>query len=252
MSELLAIQDLRAGYGRVEVLHGVSLSVGRGEAVTVLGANGAGKSTLLKAVVGLADVHRGSVLFDSGAGLVDVTRNPPESLVRRGVALVPEGRMLFGSMSVAENLEVGSYPLKSRPGAPDADQLFEEVLELFPVLRERMRQTASTLSGGEQQMLAIGRALMSAPDLLLLDEPSLGLAPKVIRGIFEVFHRLREKGLTVLLIEQDAKLALDFADRGYVMQTGRMVLTGSADDLLDNDDVRAIYLGSWKETERVQ
>lgn len=246
MSTVLETRSLHAGYGKVEVLRGIDLTVGAGEIVAVLGANGAGKSTLLKALVGLATVHSGHVLHDAGSGLEPVTSTSPESMLRRGVALVPEGRLLFGSMTVEENLSVGAYSLKSRRGGVRSENPRERVYRLFPVLQERARQVASTLSGGEQQMLAIGRALMSVPDVLLLDEPSLGLAPRVITGIFEVFEQLRSEGITVVLVEQDAAKALGCADRGYVMQNGTVVLAGPARELLDDDGVREIYLGSWK------
>jgi branched-chain amino acid transport system ATP-binding protein len=240
--ELLRASGLKAGYGHVEVLHGVDLRVGEGEIVAVIGSNGAGKSTLLKTLVGLVRPSDGSVVFDGA----DITRGRPERLVRRGIALVPEGRLLFGSMSVRENLELGAYTAGGRErGAAIAEGL-DWVRSLFPVLGERAGQPAETLSGGEQQMLAIARALMSRPRLLLLDEPSLGLAPKVIAEIFATLDVLRTQGVTMVLVEQDARLALRHADRGYVMRTGRVAIEGSASDLLANDDVRMIYLGSWR------
>lgn len=240
MSEpLLEVTGLCSGYGRVEVLHGVDLTVARGELVALIGANGAGKSTLLKTVVGLLPAMSGSITFD---GTV-LSAHRPERLVRSGLALVPEGRLLFGSMSVRENLELGAYS-KGRRSAAARDGL-ERVQALFPVLAERAEQPAETLSGGEQQMLAVGRALMSEPRLLLLDEPSLGLAPKVIAEIFSALDSLREQGLTILLVEQDAKLALKHADRGYVMRTGTVAMEGSARQLLADEDVRRIYLGAW-------
>jgi branched-chain amino acid transport system ATP-binding protein len=239
---LLTVDALTCGYGRVEVLRGVSLEIAEGEVVTLIGSNGAGKSTLLKALSGLLGVWRGSITFDGD----DVTRSTPERAVRRGLALVPEGRKLFGPMSVRENLELGAYSIRR---LEDASDKFAEDLalihELFPVLASRQTQPAATLSGGEQQMLAIARALMSRPRLLLLDEPSLGLAPKVISEIFSVLDTLRERGLTILLVEQDAKIALKHADRGYVLRTGSIALSGRAEELLSNDDVRMIYLGAW-------
>ncbi|MDO9556924.1 MAG: ABC transporter ATP-binding protein [Coriobacteriia bacterium] len=234
---VLQVSVLSAGYGRVPVIRDVSLSVDAGEIVTLIGANGAGKSTLLKAIAGLLKATSGSVLLDCE----DVTGTPPERLVRRGLALVPEGRMLFGPMSVEENLLLGGHtqtPEGVRAG-------LERVHALFPVLAERAKQPAATLSGGEQQMLAVGRALMSAPRVLLLDEPSLGLAPKVIADIFGVLDRLRSDGLAILLVEQDAKLALRHSDRGLVMRTGHVALEGTAEELISNDDVRLIYLGAW-------
>jgi branched-chain amino acid transport system ATP-binding protein len=238
---LLELKALRAGYGHAEVLHGVDLSVAPGELVALIGANGAGKSTLLKAVVGLVRVRSGSVTWD-GASL---TAARPERLVRDGLALVPEGRLLFGPMTVRENLELGAYGAGRERRAAIAEGL-AAVHELFPVLAERASQPAATLSGGEQQMLAVGRALMSRPRLLLLDEPSLGLAPRVIKEIFAVLDKLRARGVTVLLVEQDARLALKHADRGYVMQTGRVVLQGTSAELLADETVQTIYLGAWR------
>jgi branched-chain amino acid transport system ATP-binding protein len=234
---MLVVEGLHAGYGHVPVLRGVDLHVAAGEIVTLVGANGAGKSTLLKTIVGLVHASSGCVRYEGD----DITRTVPERVVRSGLALVPEGRMLFGPLTVEENLKLGAF---ARRGAPDPED-YERVFALFPVLRERLGQTASTLSGGEQQMLAIGRALMSRPRLLLLDEPSLGLAPKVIAEIFGTLDRLRTDGLTVLLVEQDVKIALRHADRGYVMRTGAIAHSGSAKELLADDHVRHIYLGAW-------
>jgi branched-chain amino acid transport system ATP-binding protein len=239
---ILEIEGVHAGYGRTEVLHGVDLTVGEGELVALIGANGAGKSTLLKTVVGMIVPKAGRVLLGGN----DISGLRPERLVRRGVALVPEGRLLFGPMTVGENLELGSYSLPTRERASRALELRKRVDELFPVLAERSNQPAETLSGGEQQMLAVGRALMSAPRLLLLDEPSLGLAPKVIAEIFSALEVLRADGVTILLVEQDARLALKHADRGSVMRTGRVVLEGSSAALLADESVRTIYLGSWQ------
>ncbi len=238
---MLSVEGLVAGYGRVPVLHGVSLHADEGEMVTLVGANGAGKSTLLKVLAGTLPTQAGRVTLLEE----DITATPAHRRVGKGVVLVPEGRMLFGAMSVDENLDLGAYlRMGSRVNsAVETDRA--RVFELFPVLAERRRQSAGTLSGGEQQMLAIGRALMSDPTVLLLDEPSLGLAPKVIREIFAVLDRLRESGLTMVLVEQDAKLALKHAERGYVMRTGSIVLEGTSGELLANDDVRLIYLGAW-------
>ena len=238
---LLELSGVKGGYGRTEVLHGIDLAVAEGELITVIGANGAGKSTLLKAIVGLVPVRTGTVTYRGAR----VTAPRPERLVRKGLALVPEGRMLFGPMSVRENLELGAYSSGRDRRSAVAEGL-ERVHRLFPLLGERSGQPAETLSGGEQQMLAVGRALMSRPRLLLLDEPSLGLAPKVIAEIFAVLGELRAQGVTILLVEQDARLALKHADRGYVMQTGRVVLQGSAVDLLADESVRTIYLGAWR------
>jgi branched-chain amino acid transport system ATP-binding protein len=237
---LLELSAVTAGYGHVEVLHGVDLAVGEGEVVAVIGANGAGKSTLLKAIVGLVGLRAGAIAY----GGAPISAPRPERLVRDGLALVPEGRMLFGPMTVRENLVLGAYG-GGRKGKTAIGETLERVQALFPVLGERAGQPAETLSGGEQQMLAVGRALMSRPRLLLLDEPSLGLAPKVIAEIFAALDELRAQGVTLLLVEQDARLALKHADRGYVMRTGRVVLEGSSGDLLADESVRAIYLGAW-------
>lgn len=234
---LLSIRSLSAGYGRAQVLRDVDLDVHGGEVVALIGSNGAGKSTLLKAIVGLVPPTVGSIVYREA----DITRARPERLVRSGLSLVPEGRMLFGPMSVAENLELGAYAAKH--SRTQKRETLEQVYSLFPVLARRSRQSAATLSGGEQQMLAIGRALMSSPRLLLLDEPSLGLAPRVIAEIFSALDVLRAHGVTVLLVEQDARLALRHAARGYVMATGRVVLAGSSEELLGDEMVRDIYLG---------
>lgn len=245
-ADMLVVDGLDSGYGRIAVLHDISLKVGEGEIVTLMGANGAGKSTLLKAIAGLLPVWKGSVCV---AG-EEIAGRPAERIVRKGVALVPEGRRLFGPMTVDENLELGAYARRrDRDAASHFDEDLQLAHELFPVLAERRQQPAATLSGGEQQMLAIGRALMSRPRLLLLDEPSLGLAPKVISEIFGVLTALRDRGVTILLVEQDAKIALKHADRGYVLRTGEIALSGSAAELLSNDDVRLIYLGAWHDQE---
>jgi branched-chain amino acid transport system ATP-binding protein len=235
---LLQVRELAAGYGRIGVVSGVSLDVASGEVVTLIGSNGAGKSTLLKAIAGLIPPSAGAVVL----GGVLVTGMAPERLVRAGLALVPEGRMLFGPMSVIENLLLGAHT--ERRSGIIAERL-ERVHALFPVLAERAEQPAATLSGGEQQMLAVARALMSGPRVLLLDEPSLGLAPRIIGEIFAVLDALRAEGLAILLVEQDANVALKHADRGLVMRTGRVVLEGRAADLARDEDVRTAYLGAW-------
>ncbi len=239
---LLQLTSIRAGYGRAEVLHDIDLTVGEGELVAVIGANGAGKSTLLKAIVGLVPVRSGTIAYRGAR----VPMPRPERLVRKGLALVPEGRMLFGPMTVRDNLELGAYGA-GRERRAVIGRALARVNALFPVLEERADQRAETLSGGEQQMLAVGRALMSEPRLLLLDEPSLGLAPLVIAEIFSALDELRAQGVTILLVEQDARLALRHADRGSVMRTGRVVLEGPADDLLADESVRTIYLGAWRQ-----
>lgn len=241
---MLSVEGLVAGYSAAPVVDGISISAPAGEMVTLVGANGAGKSTLLKAIAGVIPVRAGRVTVDGE----DVTHIPPHRRVGRGVVLVPEGRLLFSGMSVDENLTLGAH---LRTGARARREVAEDrarVFSLFPVLGERRHQAAGTLSGGEQQMLAIGRAMMSAPRVLLLDEPSLGLAPKVIAEIFGALDVLRDSGLAMVLVEQDARLALRHASRGYVVRTGRVALEGPASELLDNDDVRLIYLGAWHDT----
>jgi branched-chain amino acid transport system ATP-binding protein len=238
---LLSVEGVHAGYGQTEVLRGVDLQVSSGELVALIGSNGAGKSTLLRTIVGALKPSCGQVRYDgrSIGGL------RPERLVREGIALVPEGRLLFGPMTVRENLDLGAYSTKGGSRSKTAAERLGRVHTLFPVLAERAAQPAETLSGGEQQMLAVGRALMSGPRLLLLDEPSLGLAPKIIAEIFGVLDTLLSEGVTILLVEQDARLALKHADRGYVMRTGTIALAGASQDLLADESVRKIYLGAW-------
>jgi branched-chain amino acid transport system ATP-binding protein len=231
---LLELEDLRVRYGAVEALKGVSLAVDEGEIVTLLGANGAGKTTTLRTISGLLRPHAGVIRF-RGERLTGV---PPHRIVARGIAHVPEGRRVFPFMSVLENLQMGAY---RRRGDLSAD--LDRVFSLFPVLAERRSQEGGTLSGGEQQMLAIGRALMAAPEVLLLDEPSMGLAPLIVRRIFEIIHEINEQGTTVLLVEQNAAQALRLATRGYVIETGQIVMSDSAANLLDSPRVRAAYLG---------
>jgi branched-chain amino acid transport system ATP-binding protein len=236
---MLRVRNLAAGYGGVEVLHGVSLHVDAGEIVTIVGANGAGKSTLLGSIAGLVTARAGAAEF-SGR---QITSLPPESVASRGCVLVPEGRQLFADLTVGENLLLGGY-LRARRGARRGlEQDMARVCELFPILARRKGQQAGTLSGGEQQMLALGRALMARPALLMLDEPSIGLAPLVVQEIFEVIVRLRREGTTILLVEQNARAALSISDRGYVMETGRIMLEGAARELSANHDVRRSYLG---------
>ena len=234
MTALLAVEEIRVRYGVVEALKGISLSVDEGEIVAVLGANGAGKTTLLRTISGLLVPHAGSILYRGGA----IGGVPPHAIVSMGISQVPEGRRIFPGMSVGENLQMGSYGHRG-----DGSHLLRQVYELFPVLEERRSQLGGTLSGGEQQMLAIGRALMSQPRLVLLDEPSMGLAPMIVLRIFDIVAEIRRQGTTVLIVEQNAAQALRLADRGYVLETGNVVLSGSAEDLLDNEGVRAAYLG---------
>jgi branched-chain amino acid transport system ATP-binding protein len=237
---MLKIRNLEAGYGPLKVLKQVSLHVAAGEIVTLIGANGAGKSTLLRALAGLLEPRGGEVLFDGQP----IRGLAAERAVGRGIALVPEGRQVFAAMSVRENLQLGGY-VAARRGRDRAGtaRALEEVFALFPVLCERGEQLAGTLSGGEQQMLAMGRALMTDPRLLMMDEPSMGLAPLVVRDIFRAIARLRREGRTVLLVEQNARAALRIADRGYVIETGRLVLEGEAGYLLNDREVQRAYLG---------
>ena len=234
---MLELQGVCAGYGRIEVLHGIDLKVGDGEIVTIIGANGAGKSTLLKAISGVVRISAGSIAFDGRR----IDRMGMEDIVRGRLVQIPEGRRLFGPMTVEENLELGAYS-RRRHGSPMTARL-RRVFDLFPRLQERLSQQAGTLSGGEQQMLAVARALMAEPRLLLLDEPSMGLAPIVVHDIFTSLRRLNEEGLTMVLVEQDARIALSLAHRGLVMERGRIVLADTAQALLENPEVRAIYFG---------
>ena len=236
---MLRIRNLESGYGTLRVLKGVSMHVNPGEIVTIIGANGSGKSTLLATVSGILRPAAGEILFggDSISGL------PAEKTVHRGCALVPEGRQIFGTMTVKENLILGAYPARKKLGRDGIKTGLERIYGYFPKLKEREGQLGGTLSGGEQQMLAIGRALMSGPRLLMLDEPSTGLAPIIVKSIFRIISRLRDEGNTILLVEQNARAALAVADRGYVIETGQIILEGSSGDLLNNNDVRRAYLG---------
>ncbi len=247
---MLKIRNLVAGYGRIQVLKGVSLHVGEGEIVTLLGANGAGKSTLLNTVSGLLRPSQGEILL-GGHPVHDLA---PERVVRAGISQVPEGRLTFAPLTVEDNLRLGAW-LRHRSREPKTEiaASLEEVYGIFPVLRLKARQVAGTMSGGEQQMLAVGRALMANPRLLLLDEPSLGLAPLVVQEIFRIIGRLRDRGVTILLVEQNARAALKLADRGYVMETGSIILTDRSDRLLTNREVQRAYLGKtgkeiWEES----
>jgi branched-chain amino acid transport system ATP-binding protein len=236
---MLRLTSVDASYGRVQALRGISLHVGAGEIVTLIGANGAGKSTTLEVISGLLRADRGQVSF----GCETVTNRAPARLVRAGIAHVPEGREVFGSLSVADNLLLGAYPRRGVGRREEFAEDLERQYERFPRLYERRTQLAGSLSGGEQQMLALARGLMSRPKLLMLDEPSLGLAPIIARQFLSEVRALRDEGLTVLLVEQNARAALRVADRGYVVETGRIVLEGSAQDLLDNPEVQRAYLG---------
>ena len=236
---MLRIRNLEAGYGNLRVLKGISLHVNKGEIVTIIGANGAGKSTLLNTIASLIKPFSGEILLKG----VDVAGQLPDRIVKEGCVLVPEGRQLFPTMTVRENLLLGAYMLFGLKRGKEVDRYFQQIYELFPILAERKTQLAGTLSGGEQQMVAIGRGLMSGPDLILMDEPSMGLAPRIVKDIFKVVDFLRSQGKTVLIVEQNAKAVLDIADRGYVMETGSIVLEGTSEELLDNNDVRRAYLG---------
>jgi branched-chain amino acid transport system ATP-binding protein len=232
----LLVRDLTAGYGGVPALHGVSLEVRSGEMVALLGANGAGKSTLLRAISGLLRPARGSVEFRGSA----IERRPAHEIVRKGMAHVPEGRRLFGRLCVRDNLLLGAYGERDLEAR---DERLAQVHDLFPVLADRRAQTASTLSGGEQQMLAIGRALMSRPSMLLLDEPSIGIAPKLVSRIFAALVEINQRGVAILVVEQNVRAALSHVQRGYVLQTGRVVAEGAPADLLQGDLVRKAFLG---------
>ena len=234
MEEMLKVEDLNVCYGAIHAVKGVSFQVNRGEIVTLIGANGAGKSTTLRTVSGLLRSKGGSIKFRGE----NISRLPSHKIVERGLAQVPEGRRIFQQMSVQENLEIGAY---TRGAETEAD--LEAVYGRFPRLRERRRQTAGTLSGGEQQMLAIGRALMSRPCLLMLDEPSMGLAPILVEQIFDIIRELHQSGTTILLVEQNAQMALSVADRAYVMETGKISLSGTGRELSESDAVRKAYLG---------
>ncbi|MCL2392741.1 MAG: ABC transporter ATP-binding protein [Oscillospiraceae bacterium] len=232
---MLTVTDINVFYGNINAIKGVSFEVQKGEVVTLIGANGAGKSTILKAISGLHRCKSGKISFlDSDIGSV-----APHNIVKRGLAQVPEGRRIFLRMSVQQNLEMGNYIAHRST----MHERMEDVFTRFPRLKERRKQLGGTLSGGEQQMLAIGRALMASPTLLMLDEPSMGLAPLLVEQIFEIIKELNEAGVTILLVEQNARMALSVANRGYVLETGRIVATDEAHKLLDNEAVRKAYLG---------
>jgi branched-chain amino acid transport system ATP-binding protein len=232
----LEIKDIGVYYGDVQVVFDLSLRVDKGEVVSIIGGNGAGKSTLLKTISGLIHPARGEIIFEN----VPIQDAPPDEIVERGIVQIPEGRRLFTLMTVKDNLSVGAYNSRA---SQHLDQTIEEVYALLPRLRERESQMAMTLSGGEQQMVAIGRGLMARPKLLMLDEPSLGLAPLLVKDIFSTIERIAEQGTTVLLVEQDVRHSLSMSDRGYVLEHGRVVMEGSGQELLDNPHIRKAYLG---------
>lgn len=233
---MLKVSDLVVSYGGIEALKGIDIEVKKGEIVTLVGANGAGKSTLLRSIVGLVKPKGGSITYEGKGILGEKSQN----IVTKGITLVPEGRRVFSNLTVLENIKLGAYFRKDTKGIEEDIQW---VYSLFPRLKERSWQLAGTLSGGEQQMLAVGRALMSNPKLLMMDEPSLGLAPLIVKDIFNIIKTIREKGVTILLIEQNANVALKIADRGYVMETGKITIEGSGKALLENEDIKKAYLG---------
>lgn len=238
MSNILKVKDLHVSYGGIKAVKDISFAVPKGEVVTLIGANGAGKSSTLRSIVGLVKPESGSIQFE-GAQLAGL---PTDQIVSKGITLVPEGRRVFPDLTVLENLKIGAYMRK--------DSLEEDlkwVHDLFPRLKERSWQLAGTLSGGEQQMLAIGRALMSRPELIMMDEPSLGLAPIIVQGVFDIIREINKQGVTILLVEQNANMALKAANQGYVMETGRITLTGTGAELLENEEVKAAYLGKAKD-----
>lgn len=234
MSKILEIKNLSVSYGGIEAIKNISLDVEAGSIVTLIGSNGAGKSSTLRSIAGIVKAKSGEVLFE-GENILGLS---PDQIVKRGVTLVPEGRRVFPNLTVAENLHVGAY-LRKDDIKPD----LEYVYELFPRLKERSWQFAGTLSGGEQQMLAVGRAMMARPKLIMMDEPSLGLAPLIVQGIFDIIRTINKAGITVLLIEQNANMALKVADYAYVMQTGEIALSGTGAELLENEEVKEAYLG---------
>ncbi|KRF34318.1 ABC transporter ATP-binding protein [Nocardioides sp. Soil805] len=233
---LLKLEDVVLNYGKIEALHGISLEVAEGEVVALIGANGAGKTSTMRAISGVRGLHSGTITFNGE----DVTKLRADQRMRKGLCLTPEGRGVFPGMTVTENLDMGAYTRRDKSGIAED---FERVFGLFPRLLERKKQIAGTMSGGEQQMLAIGRSLMSRPKLLLLDEPSMGLAPMLIQQIFSIIGEIAEQGTTILVVEQNAKQALSRADRAYVLETGQIVKTGSGTALLDDPSVREAYLG---------
>lgn len=233
---MLQIENITVYYGNIQAIKGVTLDIQEGEIVTLIGANGAGKSTLLKTVSGLLKPKEGGIIYEGKP----IGGKAAQAIVKQGISHVPEGRRIFANMTVEENLQLGAYLRRDRAGIKKD---MEQVYELFPRLLERVKQQAGTLSGGEQQMLAMGRALMAKPKLLLLDEPSMGLAPLLVKTIFRIIEEIKATGTTILLVEQNAHLALSIADRAYVMETGRIVLSGKANELTESEEVKMAYLG---------
>jgi branched-chain amino acid transport system ATP-binding protein len=233
---MLQINDINVYYGNIHAIKGISLEINQGEIVTLIGANGAGKSTLLKTISGLLKPKNGDILFEGQS----VAGNVAQAIVKKGISQVPEGRRVFSNMSVEENLELGAYIRKDKQGIRED---FDKIYQLFPRLHERRKQQAGTMSGGEQQMLAMGRALMARPRLLLLDEPSMGLAPLLVKTIFRIIKEINQSGTTILLVEQNANMALSIADRAYVIETGKIVLSGTSDELNKSEQIQMAYLG---------
>lgn len=232
---MLAVDDLRVSYGPIEVIHGISLEVNEGECVALIGANGAGKSSTLKAICGLVPAKAGRITLKGR----DITNQPGHAVVRAGITMCPEGRQVFPQMSTVQNLRMGAYARRDSEQAAD----LEEMVDMFPILRERAHQAAGTLSGGEQEMLAIARALMARPDLLIFDEPSLGLAPKIVAEVGETIARIKRMGKTILLVEQNSAMALRLADRAYLFEAGEIVLSGTGEELQSHPEVAKAYLG---------
>ena len=233
---MLEIKDLEVYYGVIQAIKGISFEVNKGEVIALIGANGAGKTTILHTITGLLSPKKGSVIYEG----TDITKIPAHNIFSLGMAHVPEGRRVFADLSVYENLKMGAYTRKDKN---EVEETLEKVYERFPRLKERKNQMAGTLSGGEQQMLAMGRALMSKPKIILMDEPSMGLSPILVNEIFDIIQEVSKSGTTVLLVEQNAKKALSIADRAYVLETGKIVLDGKAEDLLNDDSIKKAYLG---------
>lgn len=233
---LLEVKDLKVNYGLIQAIKGISFEINKGELVALIGANGAGKTTILHTISGLLQPKEGSIVYDGK----DITKIPGHKIVSMGMAHVPEGRRVFANLSVYENLRMGSYTRKDKAGI---EETLKSVYEHFPRLEERKNQMAGTLSGGEQQMLAMGRALMSNPDMILMDEPSMGLSPLLVKEVFSIIEYCHEQGITILLVEQNAKMALSIADRAYVIETGNITMNGNAKDLLEDENVKKAYLG---------
>lgn len=236
---MLEVKDLQVFYGMIQAIKGISFEVNEGETVALIGANGAGKTTTLHTITGLLSPKKGSVVFEGK----EITKVPAHKIVSLGMAHVPEGRRVFAQLSVYQNLKMGAYTRKDKA---EIDEMLETVYKRFPRLKERQNQMAGTLSGGEQQMLAIARALMSRPEIIMMDEPSLGLAPIIVKGVFDIIREINKQGKTILLVEQNANMALRAADHGYVMETGRITLSGTGAELAEDESVKAAYLGKAK------